>query len=373
MNIWNVIVIEVKHNIRNYKSMSMMILLPIMLILILGSALSGSFNPELDDLQVMYAGQMNTSLGTAFKSFMDSAEKQGIVFAPAGNDHEGMEGIKGDKYAAYVRVGEKDNQLELFKNDRFALEAGIFESMLQAFVQKYNTDESISAMTNNVLPAMASNDTSSFTDVISVDGGRQPKSMDYYSITMLTMIIFYGMYPGTLSIKREKYTKAGLRLIASPIKKYQLMAGKIVGAFTATVLQVAVVMLFNIFILKAYWGSHLITVILIILSEALMSVSLGIGMALMFKNESAMYVVLNFLPVLSTFLAGGFVALDGSNRIIEYIGYLLPIKWVNSSIFGVIYNNDFTHVPIAIGLNLAIVALIVLLSKFTFNKEAITS
>lgn len=83
-------------------------------------------------------------------------------------------------------------------------------------------------------------------------GKRINTSFDYYAITMITMTMCYEAYLGVYALKGEKLGRTSVRLWASPINKWELLVGKLLGALTVTLIEVVLVMLFAKYLMHSY-------------------------------------------------------------------------------------------------------------------------
>jgi len=370
-NILNIFKNELTHNFRSAKSMSMMILLPIVFMLILGSALSKNFTPTMNKMEAIYTIQSDKEMSSTFENFIKSAKQNGLTFNKVNSEKEGFDSIKNKKNICYVKISGNPCKIEFYKNARFSFEADFAEISLSTFVQRYNALSEIKKVNPTAYYRSISNNSLDFVKVETLAGKKTPDSKSYYGLTMLTMIIFYAMYSGTFSIKREKYSRTGTRLICSPISKHEILVGKIIGGLLITILQIAIVFLFSIYIQGAYWGTHIGIIILILLSEAIAALSIGIGVSFIFKTDAAIYGILNIIPMLFSFLGGAFFSIDGFSKILVKIADISPIRWVNQSITGIVYNNDYSKVPATLAINLGIAIIFIAISSYLFKKEAL--
>lgn len=105
MRIIHIILKEFKQNIRDFKANIMMVLFPIVLIVILGTAFSGVFSNDivLDDIRVLYSVQGDPALTESFHSFQEELQKQlGITFTETTNPEEGLSSIRNDRYSCFI-------------------------------------------------------------------------------------------------------------------------------------------------------------------------------------------------------------------------------------------------------------------------------
>lgn len=360
-------------NFRDKQGMALMILFPIILIIILGAEFSSEFNGDSDsykNINVLYKTESNDK-NSAFITFYNEGKKMGINFTEAKSIEEGKKSIKNSNYACFVVDREAEGKLELYKNDRNnSIEAGIVEIVITSIAQRYNLTYEISKV--NPMYVNKINDTSKtdFVNSIEFQGKKQPRAIDYYSITMITLIIMYASSVGAWSIKEDKLTKTGMRIMTSPVKKYEIMMGKLFGITAITVFQILTVFLFSKYLLKTYWGSDVLTVLGIMMSEIIMVVCLGIGIAFIIKDEHIMSSVLNIAIPLIVFFGGGYIPLEViNNKTINMLSSFSPLKWTNAAIFNVLYSNDYSYIPIAIVINLSISAAFILIAALMFKKE----
>lgn len=371
MNIINIMIKEIKQILRDKQSMALMIAFPIVLILILGSALSGQFKSSinLDNVNILYTSEEG-KVSEGFKGFMDSAKEMGMKFTESKDLNEGLKKIKNADYTCYVVV--KDDGLTLYKNEIYDFKANLVEGILQTFIDRYNTIFQIASVNPAALSKIDLNKTPESVKIVPLQGNRQPKAVDYYSVTMTTLIIMYAAGYGTWCIRGERIMKTGSRIFSSPVRKYEVLIAKLTGGIFATSLQILIVFIVSKYIIGAYWGNHIGIVFLILLSQVIMIISLGAGIAFVIKNDVAASSFLNTLIPFLVFLGGGYVPLEqfGSKALLS-IAKISPVRWVNDSIFEAIFANSISKAGTAITLNLAVATIFITVSSILFRKEEV--
>lgn len=375
MNTVRIILKEFKMNIRDYKSNLMMVLFPVVLIIILGAAFSGVFNQtdKLGNVTVLYTEDADENGGQnltkAFREFREGLTKElGISFEETDNVDMGMESINYYKYSAYLYISDNPQEIKLYKNQRDGLTASLLESALNSFI---NTYEAMSAIAVNNPSAMAMpemHEHGEYVNVRALDEKRQPGSLDYYAVTMMTMILLYASMTGFWSIRGDIEQKTASRTVCAPVKRYELLTGKVLGCIIVTLVQGLVVILFSGLILKAYWGENPVTITLLLLSYSVMAVSIGVGLAYLFKNSGAANGILNTIIPIFVLLGGGYVPLSVMGSSFAKLSSISPVKWVNSALFRVIYDGDYSQVPISMGINLLIAAAFILIAALISRK-----
>lgn len=373
MSIARIIVKEFKQNIRNYKANIIMILFPIVLIAILGAAFSNAFESTADmsSVRVLYTQDVNKTkpyLTNAFQSFRDQMTKElGITFDQAADIDAGIESIENYTYCAYIHISDDRQEIKLYKNERHTFYAGLVESALNSFAEEYGAMSVISAFAPSAESSLKETKRS-YVTVRGLDEKRKPGSLDYYTITMVTLFLLYSSITGYFSIRDDMEQMTANRILSAPVKRYELLTGKVLGSILVTVVQGLAVILFSKLILKAYWGEDLLTVALLMFSYSIMAVSIGVGIAYLFRNGDAGSGILNAVIPILTFLGGGYVPLSVIGPVFSRISDLSPVTWINSALFEVIYDGSYARVPVSIGLDLLIAAAFILLTAILSRK-----
>lgn len=351
-----------------------MILFPLVLIAILGAAFAGAFsnNIELNDVHVLYTIQGDQELATGFQTFLDELKQEmGITFEKTTQAKEGIASIKDVKYSCYILLTENPQEIKIYKNERYHFEANLLESLVSSFAGRYSTLAQIAQVNPSVLGKILADPAMDFVQPEPLDRKRQPGSLDYYAVTMLTLFMMYASLTGLWSIKNEQNFKTGNRMLCSPVTKPEILVGKAIGGLLVTIVQAGIVILFSKYFLKAYWGPDIAPILLILLTEAIMAICLGTGIAYLVRNDSAAAGLLNTIIPIFVFLGGGYVSLSMLTGTLAKMTALSPVKWTNDAIFRVIYDGDYSHVLPAILINLAIAAVFVAISALLSRKEAV--
>jgi ABC-2 type transport system permease protein len=377
MNIFHIAMNEITHTVRNKKSMIMMTLFPIVLIMVLGAALSNAFdkNIEIGTVKVLYS----ESAENQYKHIFDTFKKAGngdikIKFYKTKNADSAMNKIKNYEYACFVNV--KNSGIDLYKNSKHIVKSSAAESILKSICNGYKVAGAIQKVNpmymGTYMAKKMSKDggTKDYTSISALHSKKAPGSLDYYAVTMITLIVLYGSLNGAWAIKREKMVKTESRLFAAPVKGYEIFLGKLFGCFLITALQILFVVLFSKCVLGAYWGKDMLSVGLIMVGEILMALSVGIGIALAVKDENAMSSIINALIPIMAFLGGSYIPINiDKNSIWNTVLNISPVTWTNKSIFKVIYDGNKDLMAHSLCVNIGISLVFLLIAIVLFKKE----
>lgn len=372
MRLLSLIIKEFKHNLRNWKANSMMILFPIILILILGAAFSKVFDNsiKLDDVRVLYTMKGSGELSKYFKEFTAHGKELGVIFEESSDVDAGIRSVKDVTYSSYILFEGNNSEVKYYKNNRYNFEASFVEGFVTSFLERYNALAEIGRTNPAALGRIMSEEGKDYVRAVSFDAKKQPRSIDYYAVTMLTLILMYASLTGFWGIKSEQNMRTGNRILCGPVHKSTVLAGKVIGSIFVTILQAAVVILFSKYVLGANWGTDIVPIIILVLAQSLMTISLGTGLAFLIKNEGAASGILNTIIPIIVLLGGGYTPLEQMGGSILKISDVSPVKWLNSALFRVIYDNDYSLVATAALINIAIAAVFIMTAAVLSRKEA---
>jgi len=153
-------------------------------------------------------------------------------------------------------------------------------------------------------------------------------------------------------IVSERVRRTADRLIAAPVRKSEIFIGKVLGSLVSNGLSIILVILFSKLLFNANWGSHLGLVFLVLLTEVVFAVSLGIGVSFLTKTSTASQVIIMLFVQLASFFGGAYFKIVNPEGIFKFITDLSPLTWMNSAMTKIIYANDFAAAIPAISINL---------------------
>lgn len=370
-NIFIIIKKSLLYGIRDKKNMAMMILFPIVLILVLGTALASQDGPSIDlkDTTVFYSINGNSEASKSFQDFIDDLNKSkkfDTKFVKTKNDSYAKDMVKKDRlYIGYIKV-EDSSEIKVYKKDD--TRGSLIQSLVSSYSDRYNALSEIAKKNPQSLMKIASDASDDFTRITSVNKKKAPSSIGYYAIAMITNIIMYGASYGLYGIAGERIGKTEGRVFCSPIKKYQYFIGKIFGNIIVVALQEIIVILASKYIIKADFGNNILAVFLIFLSQIVFSVTLGVTLGFM-SNTSASNGILNMAIPFVSFLGGCYFPID-SIPVLNSISVISPLRWVNKSIFGIIYSSDYSKMMPTIAINLVLAGILITISSVIVRKEA---
>ncbi|MBY8911377.1 ABC transporter permease [Bacillus sp. YC2] len=361
MNILHIASKEIKVSFRDKRTFIFMLAFPIVFMLIFTAALSNAFDSEVTvgKIEVLYTDQANTPISQYFTAFIKEARKENVYFKKADTEAAGKTDVKENHADAYVSV--ENNGFTVYTNDRSGINGTIVEGMLTAVTNQYKAGAA--AVKAHAAPAdgQVKND---YIQQTSLNKAKEPKAKDFYAISMTTMIALYAAIFASTLFRGERIRHTADRLFAAPVRRSDIFLGKTLGILVSNFLTILVVVAFSKFILKANWGSHIGIVLLILATEVLLAVSFGLSLSYMTKKPESARVITVIIVQVMAIIGGAYYKYDGGG-----ISALSPLTWINRAINKIIYTNDLSAAWPALGLNLTLAALFLLIAVITFQRR----
>ncbi|WP_199426785.1 ABC transporter permease [Thermaerobacillus caldiproteolyticus] len=370
MNIINIAIKEIKREFRDVRTLVFMLAFPIVLMLVFGAALSSAFDSTISvgDIYVLYKDKTTGEFSTYVREFIKEAKKSDIHFKKASHHVDGRRMVKQGDYDGYMEIDNKG--IHLYTNNKNSVKGSIIQGMVTAFADKYNMVTAVAQVKPTQVHMLMNNGHhDDYIKETSLHSKRQPSAMDYYAITMTTMIALYGAVSASYLIRGERIRKTADRLLAAPIHKSEIFIGKILGSMATNLLCIVIVIVFSKFVFKAYWGHHLTLVCLVVFTEVLFAVSFGLGISYIARTEGAARVIVLVVIQLASFFGGAYFKIDATSTITKFITHLSPLTWVNTAITKMIYANDLSAIFPAIFLNVGLSALFLLIAGMSLTRR----
>jgi ABC-2 type transport system permease protein len=347
-----------------------MMAFPIVLMLILGSALSKDFDQKIkiDNVHVLYKTTASSEVSSYFQAFIKEAKDTGISFKKAADGMNGKKEVEGNHYTAFVEVTNKG--FKLYGSSQNSIEESILQGMLTAFADKYNLTAAVAsvnpAKVSTVLASPAKHD---FIAERSLQSTKEAGSIDYYAIVMTTMIALYSAMYGIGLLRDERVNHTSIRLLAAPIRKGEIFLGKIVGCVLVNMICIIAIVIFSHYVYKADWGSHIGLILLVLISEIFLAVSFGLGISYVTKTNEASRTIITLVIQLASFFGGAYFKIEGATGVLKFITDLSPLTWANQGITKIIYANDLSAAILPITLNLGISLLFLTFVIISFQRR----
>lgn len=344
MNILRITWKYIQQNIKRPTGLGMLILGPLLLILILGLAFSSIFSAGQValDIKIGYYSEEKGSLYTGFKTFIDQLNDFKITGEETGNITSGEEKTRQGEYQAFIIIDEKSMGLELVLNSNSGVQAGIIEGILLGFSNRFNFYNLVFRYKPESMNSVIEYKEADFITHTALSASRQPRAIDYFGITILTLAVLYGAFLGSHGVVKEKSLKTLNRIYTAPVTKMQFLLGTCLGTLTALLIQMTTLFLAGKYLLSIYYGENIPAVVFLLLCEGFFALALGVGIANLVGNINAVIGILSGLIPVFIFLGGGYGKLPDT-KVFEFFSRFSPVTWVNKALFETIYSTSHTY------------------------------
>jgi ABC-2 type transport system permease protein len=377
MKLLKMIVKEIKlSSIRDTQGLIMMMVFPLILTLVLGFALSGMYEGTgvPTKIDALYCVEDDTPLGHEFTSgFLPESERLNISLTEETDVEKAKEAVRNGSVPSFIHISE--GKILVYEQEGGSFNASITYTILNGFAKKYDAYRTVLSiklgLLNNPEFLQVDSEPAAYTRSVSLDRSRTPRAIDYYAITMMTLITMYGAHYGLGAIAEERRYKTLYRVFAAPVGNAHILVSKVIGVILAIVGQIGFVFLVDKIVLNTYWGDNLLPLFAIILSQIVMVVGIGVGIGYIFKNsDTGTALIQTTIPIL-VFLGGGYVDLDiiGIGGFFEKLTNISPLRWINKTMLQIIYANDYTNFAPTIAICLGIAAVFLALSAAISRRE----
>lgn len=173
-------------------------------------------------------------------------------------------------------------------------------------------------------------------DISYLHGGENYTITDYFGPIYIAFFVFFFVFVLTVvSFIRERSQGTLERILASPIRRGEIIIGYVLGFSFFALIQSLIILIFAIYVLKINYVGNLSNVFLI---EVLLiggAVNLGIFLSTFAKNELQ---AVQFIPlvIIPQILLSGFIwPIESLPHFLQSLSKLMPLTYANFALRGV--------------------------------------
>ena len=164
-------------------------------------------------------------------------------------------------------------------------------------------------------------------------GGPDYSILDYLAPVLVAFFAFFFIFLlSAVSFLRERTTGTLERLMATPLRRGELVLGYLAGFSFFALLQAIVILLFTVFVLKVHYRGNLATIFIVEAVLVVGAVSLGLLVSAAARNElqAVQFVPIVLLP--QVFLSGLLIPVDQLPDYLRPIAAVLPLTYANEAL-----------------------------------------
>jgi ABC-2 type transport system permease protein len=361
MNIWTIAKYEVQRMMTSRTVLYIQFALPLLLIFILGSALSSDFQIKDKDIipvSVAVVQHDSGSMKYELTSFLESTRITDFIHVTTyttsdeaerqiklGKEQFGL--IVPADFSDKVMRGESAEWEMILGNDYGQNLTA--QMVLGSFLDQINFHQSLSLAagpnvhktalpTGEAAKPGAANDSFVQMGKLSASDANYSASQ-YYAAAMLVMFLLYSGMSAAISMMNEKEKHTLMRLNSMPIPEVHLMFGKIMGNAFIALLQSFIIIAATTLFYGVNWGHSYGMLFVVCLCITTVSMSLAAIISMLAGSIKAVLTIFQFLILAMTFLSGGFSPLpDG---FLHKVGEFTMNHWALQSLLRMMLESDF--------------------------------
>ncbi|MDR3685615.1 MAG: ABC transporter permease [Coriobacteriia bacterium] len=241
--------------------------------------------------------------------------------------------------------------LQVFTDPGSGTAAGIWESVVKAVATRYSAvtvvvRTALEATQNSDSPALAQAGGAAeiaglaitqaakdnALDAVTVDdtvasGNVKVTSLDYYALSMTAMFLMFGAMYGAFSTIRERREQTMPRMLASPTPRTAVVGGKMMGVFALGLAQFVALYLFTRFVLHVQWGENPAATLLVACAEIAAVTGLATLIAAVARTERGVGGIGPVLVQIQALVGGAFFPVTVLPVWLQWIRYLSVVGW----------------------------------------------
>jgi ABC-2 type transport system permease protein len=356
-------------HVRDYKSVLAFIALPIVLIIILGTALNSEFTPKMvDSMKVgLLSLDEEEMIENALLQLFEANEiKELVTIQKVENIENGKDLVKSGELKAFIYLNQNLTK-DLVSGNKATIElytkneSSFIQPVLEGFVRTFNVNQVMMD-----IPVAEQVAASSVEEVKIVTEGKTPRGIDYYSIASLFQALLFGSLFGVFAITKDLGNHTSSRILAAPVPAWQVRLGKLFGSTMTLYLISLVIFSISKFVFKANWNASFWLILLVLFLFCLTSIGMGMILGYLTRNTMMSALTIFVGTTVLTLVAGGFSPMEG--KLIDILSKLSPNAYSQKLLFTNIYEGT---IETSILLQFMLYACLIVVGTFQFGRRKV--
>ncbi|MGG3284328.1 ABC transporter permease [Paenibacillus solani] len=196
--------------------------------------------------------------------------------------------------------------------------------------------------------------------------GTTYTAAQYFAASMLIMFLLYSGLMASSSLLGERESRTLFRLQSAPVTPGTIFAGKIMGCSLITIAQAAAIVLGSQWMYGVKWGPHPLLLMAVCLLITLASMTLATLITLVSSSAAGARGLMQAIIIAMTFVSGGFMPLPV--EFFQKIGAFTVNHWAMQSMLRMMLNSDIHLIMTCIGMLAVIAAFLSAAAMVTYRK-----
>ncbi|MBP1906844.1 ABC-2 type transport system permease protein [Paenibacillus turicensis] len=381
VNLWTITWFELKRLTRTRTVLLNQFLLPMLLIFIIGSALSNLYTttekPNVDPISIMVINHSDSDdlEKIGWNQFIISPDmKDQLHIVQGNNKEEAIAQLKEQKIDLAmiipahlfqsVKSGDKVVWEIIEGKDSTKNKIGMF--MIEGYLKQLNVTL-VGGGAVITKPSSADQTNTSFVQMRAIsDTGINFSSFQVYACSMLTMFLLYSGLTTSISLQSEQKNKTLARLKGMPISSTTIFMGKILGNSVMAMIQATVIILGTHWLYGVNWGAHPLYLVIICFLIIMISMLMATVITLVVKSSATTSIIIQSIIVVMTFVSGGFRPIN--DEFISKLGEYTVNYHASQGIMNMMLTGDMAKIVHHISILGIYSAVILLISVIVYRK-----
>ncbi|HHT87889.1 MAG TPA: ABC transporter permease [Clostridiales bacterium] len=363
-----IIMKETKEFLRDKSNVFFFFVFPVLLVFVLGNLLSSLDSAEetIGELRVHYMIEAaNPADIMAVEGFVQSiTDKSNIIFEITKDLDSSKELAGNDKIAAVILFTESPMEIHIYEGMNRIKNRSV-NAIMNGFSQ---INKAVNVLVKNNPKALSNSMNDEVNFIRQKDLGIKRTMVDYYAITMMTMLSFTSIMLGTSCLITERQDKTIRRLKIAPINQVKLFLSKIFGLLPQIILQISILMILSVLFFGANYASNLLDNLYLFLMFTVLTFAVILVGAVygLFVNVNPMATIFPVLWIMM-FISGTY----SKEIFIDGITQAMPIYQIQEAAFdlAIFGNYDKANTVIAVCVIISAVLLVIGAVEFSRREE----
>lgn len=359
--------------IRDKKSLLVLLLMPIILIMIIGSALTKSFTQDtlIKKFTIGIVNNDNGELSSIFVNKILRENMSSMVDTFYVNETKANTMLKNKTAPVIIYIPQNFTQdihnnvhtkITLKSNLNNKLQSTIIETVTKNYTDNISSNFAAvnaikdSLKNNNIPPQESSNENNMMLELqkktsndllkfqeTNRERSKSVSSMQYYSAGLMIMFLLFGAIQGSRLIVDEREKRTLSRIMYAIPSKFHLIVGKLLGLFLLCLTQVVILIVATSILFNVSWG-NIVPLILVTCCTVFTAASLGIAIASIAKTAKAADSIGSIVVWLFSVIGGGMIPIFIMPNILKQLSKITLNNWATSAYIDLMMGSSISHI-----------------------------
>ena len=299
----------------DHRTLALLFVAPIVILGLLGYLIRGSASTPA-------VGIVNEDQGPVGATIASSLEQSSKISATTINTSDGDAKLKDGTLVAYIVFPADFSQL---------VQQGTIAPAIHLEGSQPGTQAPVLQALQDALASLAAASPTAikFQPKVSyLYGGPDLDQLDYFGAAFIGLILFFLVFVVTIvSFLRERSQGTLERLMASPLRRGEIVVGYMLGFTVLALVQAVEVLVFSLYVLRVHNQGNVLLIFTFEILMALSAVNLGIFLSMFARTE---FQAVQFIPLVivpQVLLSGILFPVSTEPQALQYVSDVLPLTY----------------------------------------------